>query len=257
MTGPLGYIPDAQDARDWRFAESKILSAAPLTGADSYDYRAYDIEKVQLAGSCVGHSVAAAAYLAMAIARMPIAFPSALLPYTGARLIGDPPKQPGEPKLTDWGCGPRFAMLFSREHGLVAEARWPETPANINAVPPLDVWQEGECAQLIAFERIPDGDGAADAMKAAGRRGHCPWFGMIVDEKFDQIGREVYASPGGKQRGGHAMVVVGYSAILDAFLVRNTWGRNFADGGYVWIAASFMNRHTFDKWVVTAAPEVR
>ncbi|HVJ94875.1 MAG TPA: C1 family peptidase [Labilithrix sp.] len=253
----LGYIPDAPDDRDRRFGASPILASPPLTGAASYDYRHLDSPRVQLGNSCVGQSIAAAAYLAMRIAGTPITFPSALLPYTGARLIGDPPKLPGEAKLSDWGCSPRYAMLFAREHGMVAEERWRESSDTINAVPPLDVWQEGECAQLESFYRIPDGAGSSDAIREALRRGYCPFFGMQIDERYDQIGSRVYDAPGGKQRGGHCQVLVGWIDVLGAFVVRNSWGRGFGDEGYAYVSASFIDHYSTDKWVIRALPEVR
>jgi hypothetical protein len=248
----LGYIPDAPDDRDRRFGASPILASPPLTGAASYDYRHLDSPRVQLGNSCVGQSIAAAAYLAMKIAGTPITFPSALLPYTGARLL-DAPKQP----LFDAGCRPRLAMLYAREHGMVAEERWRESFDSIDAVPPLDVWEEGECAKLESFYRIPDGAGAADGMREALRRGHCPIFGMTVDDRYSQIGSRVYDSPGGTQHGGHMQCVVGWVEALDAFVIRNSWGPAFGEGGYAYIASSFMERFTYDKWVISAAREVR
>lgn len=251
----LGYLPDAPDARDWAFGESKLMTARPLSSAASFDYRSHDVARHQVGNSCVGQSLAAAAYLAMAIAGTPIQFPSALAIYSGARLLDDQAK-PGAPRLSDWGCRPRSAMTFARDHGLVAESRWPETLAAMNAVPPLDVWQEGASATIEAFYRIQSGPGAADGMREALRRGYCPMFGMIVDSKYDQIGGGIYDSPGGTKHGGHAQVVIGFSAVLDAFIVRNTWGRAFGVNGYAWIAAGYMSQYATDIWVVTAAPPV-
>jgi len=247
----LGYVPDVPDHRDYLFGASPIISSQPLTGAASYDYRHLDSPRVQLGNSCVGHSLAAAAYLAMKIAGTPITFPSALLPYTGARLLD------AKAPLIDMGCRPRLAMLFIREHGMVAEERWREAFDTIDSVPPLDVWQEGECAKLESFYRIPDGPGASDAMREALRRGYCPVFGMMVDSKYDQIGSRVYDSPGGTQRGGHMQCAVGWIDVLQAFVVRGTWGPSFGDGGYTYVSASFMDHYSFDKWVLKACPEVR
>lgn len=246
-----GHIPDVPDAKDWRFADSKILTFRRLASTDSVDYTAYlDAVQNQLGGSCVGQSIASAAYLLGGISGSPIARPSALFPYTIARLL----MLPGS-ALVDAGCSPRAAMLGLRERGLVAADRWPETAETLNEVPPFDAFREGENATIEAFYRIDDDAGAADALRAALARGYCPIFGMVVDSKYEQTGGEVYATPGGEALGGHCQVVIGYSNVLRAFRILNSWGPTFGDGGFSWIAEDFMAKRTFDKWVLQVAPE--
>lgn len=251
MTLLLGCVPDAPDARDLHFDDSPILGTSPIGVGDSFDYRASDTRRVQLFPSCVGHAVAGSSALCMAIAGYPIDFPSPAWIWSGSRLRGRP-KFP----LRIEGCSIRNAFLHASEWGLIAESRWPESDATATAVPPLDTWREGECAKLEAYYRIPDGAGKADRIRAALARGRCPVFGMFVDEAFEQLGSSIYRAPAGSSRGGHAMVIVGYSAVLDAFLVRNTWGSGWGDDGYGWLDASFVERSTFDVWVVEIAPEV-
>lgn len=248
----LGCVPDAPDSRDLQFAGSPLLSAPPLSGAASFDYRWCDSPRRQAYNSCVGHACAGSAALAMAIAGTPIRFPSPAFTWAGSRLLG----MPGQP-LADRGCSIRHAFKWLHERGMVTETRWPETVEAVTSIPPLDAWQEGECARVEAYYRIEDGAGSPDAIRAALARGHCPVFAMHVDQRFEQIGRAVYDGYGGKLLGGHAMVFVGYSAALDAFLVRNTWGRSWGDDGYCWIAASFVALSTFDRWVIQVVPEVR
>lgn len=247
----LGWLPDPPDARD-RDASPLLASLPTVIGSDDVDWRAFDSPRVQIANSCVGHAIAASAALCMAIAGTPIAFPSALYAYAGARLLAQP-KRP----LLDEGSIARLAMLWGRDRGLVAEERWPETQANVNAVPPLDSWQAGEGARVTDFARIAEGRGAAESVRAALRRGFCPVFAMVVDTKYEAIGRGVYDGPDGGIIGGHMQCVVGTSSTLDALLVRNTWGTWFGDGGYAWISAACFDRVARDIWVVRSAPEVR
>jgi hypothetical protein len=61
-------------------------------------------------------------------------------------------------------------------------------------------------------------------------------IGMIVDDVFSQLGGEqIYNRPAGPSRGGHAMVVVGYSDSRHAFKVINSWGTNWGNNGFGWI----------------------
>lgn len=249
---PLGYIIDRPDHRDWRFEDSKILAARPLSSATSIDHSSHlDAVPSQLGNSCVGWSISSAAFLAASIAGRPIARPSALFAYTIARLI-DAPKRP----LVDHGSRFRLAMFGLRERGLVAADRWPETAANLDAVPPLDAFQEGEAAQLEAFYRIDDEGDVAGGLRHALARGYCPLFGMAVDTRYEQIGAsDVYDEPGGAVLGNHAQVVIGYSDVLNAFKVLNSWGPSWGDEGFAWIAAELMGRISFDKWVISVTPE--
>lgn len=242
-----GHVPDLPDDRDWSFAKA----SRPVSVSGSVDHaRHLDAVQNQLGGSCVGQSIASAAYLTAAIAGVPIARPSALFPYTIARLL-DAPNQ----ELVDIGCRPRVAMLGARERGLIALERWPETAENLDAVPPLDAFQEGECARIEAFYRIDEGGDVVEGLRHALVRGYCPIFGMSVDTSYEGIGGRIYIEASGAVLGNHAQVVVGYHEPTNAFRVLNSWGRSFGDGGFSWIAASFMATRTFDRWVIQVTPE--
>lgn len=185
-----------------------------------------------------------------------IGSPSPLVPYTQARLLGEQHiiRTPDEPRLVDWGCGVRWGMKGIRDVGLVPEDLWPETEANLNAVPDLASFKAGESATIKSFHRISDDGQASAEIIAAGRRGYAPIVCMMVDQKFVDIGREVYDGPGGDQLGGHALVVVAYSAVLGAFAFDNWWGDDFGDEGFVWISEAVVNSLTYDKWVIESAP---
>jgi Papain family cysteine protease len=59
---------------------------------------------------------------------------------------------------------------------------------------------------------------------------------MIVDREFMQLrGTDVYTQFVGPQLGGHAMVVMGYSDVKQAFKVFNSWGTAWGDHGFGWI----------------------
>lgn len=63
--------------------------------------------------------------------------------------------------------------------------------------------------------------------------------GAQVSEEFIQDGFRKGADyewkEKGKPSGGHAMLVVGYDNTKEAFRVINSWGKNWGDGGYVWV----------------------
>jgi len=62
-------------------------------------------------------------------------------------------------------------------------------------------------------------------------------IGMMVDEGFLRLrGNYIYSGPSGNNKGGHAMVVVGYDDTRQAFKVLNSWGTAWGDNGYGWIS---------------------
>jgi C1A family cysteine protease len=60
--------------------------------------------------------------------------------------------------------------------------------------------------------------------------------------------------PGEKVLGGHAVVAIGYKLIRRQlyFECRNSWGPDWADGGYFWLPASYATSHSLarDFWVI-------
>jgi hypothetical protein len=68
-------------------------------------------------------------------------------------------------------------------------------------------------------------------------------IGMMVDEGFQRLrGNFIYSGPSGMEKGGHAMVVVGYDDSRQAFKVLNSWGREWGENGYGWISYSAFKR---------------
>lgn len=62
--------------------------------------------------------------------------------------------------------------------------------------------------------------------------------GMTVLRNFYDLKNAVYWHPelgNTTPAGGHAMVVVGYDDRKSAFRLMNSWGKNWGDGGYIWV----------------------
>lgn len=62
-----------------------------------------------------------------------------------------------------------------------------------------------------------------------------------------------------KPEGGHAMVVAGYVVLPHAtyFLLHNSWGKNWGDGGYAWIHETTLEKHLNEALVIDAEPVLR
>jgi C1A family cysteine protease len=67
--------------------------------------------------------------------------------------------------------------------------------------------------------------------------------GALIDEGFYKAKRgHIWKNSRGKQMGGHAFVLVGFDERKQAFKLINSWGSNWADGGFGWIDYAWFPR---------------
>lgn len=139
------------------------------------------------------------------------------------------------------------------EHGICEEAIYPYTTTELS-YPPSDIASENaQLHRVLRAQQIPlKSDGSQYDNILANHRlltsalseGHAIGFSLKV---YDDFGK----APGGfihlptpsddDEPGYHAMVIVGYSEAQKCYIVRNSWGEEFGDGGYCYIAAVYVD----------------
>lgn len=271
------HLPEEHDDRDRLFHTGAMATLPHHPGVKvdaegNWSFLEHVTFRVQAYSSCVGWDLAQQVELADKIdasvtGRAPLPFTAPLFNYDGSRLLGEKNlvRKPGEGLLQDWGCSCRYARMSARDNGMVREDAWSEQEHDANEIPPADIFQRAGVARLKDFYRIPDGPTAksigapppTEQIDAAALRGHPPGGCMIVDEKYGEIGRELYSSPGGKVQGGHAQTLVAKQRIRGrvAYGALSTWGTDVGDGGIFWIDAEFINRFWYDIWATRAVPK--
>lgn len=252
IRGDDGLILQAHSSDAALFHASAVAAAAPLTTADSIDHSdRLDAVQSQRGGTCVGYAESSALFLGAQLAGTPIRRPSPTLIVAMAQLKANP----GQP-IDCYGCQPTIAAENLADRGVVAVDEWPETTETLVTIPAEEIWARAEGATAQGVYRVPNGtdESIVEGMKQALRRGLCPPFGMMVDDKYAQIGSGIYDGRGGTELGLHMQVVVGWSAIMQAFKVLNSWGTTFGAGGFAWISAQVMARLTFDRLVIPVVP---
>ena len=70
---------------------------------------------------------------------------------------------------------------------------------------------------------------------AVHKYGFC-WVGMDISENWMNVGADGRIMDGGKQIGGHAVVVVGYSRKCGLIKILNSWGPNWGAGGFCYLS---------------------
>lgn len=234
----LGFIPDDDEIVSAQLVAypAHALVGEPFGQPSAISYRAL-VDLIPNQGgtsSCVGHAFATSLYLRSVLAGHPIARPSATAIYALPRMLQVGPDAP----LFDGGTSPSLAIEAMKEYGIVSEERWPFDASRINEKLPLDVFHAGADALLGQHYRIANTSAAPSMTRQALAKGYIPTFAMSVDAAFMAwMGRAVYRGPDGASKGWHMQAIVGYAD--EFFEVAGSWGRDWADDGFVRIHESF------------------
>ena len=92
-----------------------------------------------------------------------------------------------------------------------------------------------------------------DDVEALLNAGHVPVLGISTTDAFFAPAPPWIISPAGPIRGLHAVAAVGIGTTYTArrFLIRNSWGTEWADAGHAWLDDAFMIQHLRDVLVLT------
>ena len=250
MARQFGAIPDDPDLAeaDARSRHVALLLGRVRSAPASIDL-SHHLDTVldqENSGSCVGHWFSNAIYLTGQAQGRPVPRPSRRWSYAVARLR----EQRGV--LIDDGCRPRDCVMGALEHGIVAEERFPWDVATVNELPPFDLDVAGSDALFTGFYKV-DGDVPA-LLRLALASGHVPGFAMQVHEDFGDLGAfDLYDTPRGTLLGRHMVTVIGTRP--GAFRILNSWGTDWADGGFGWLSERFVaSAFVGDRYVVVSAP---
>ena len=199
-------------------------------------------------GDCVADSTTAGLELMEIRNRLPFIKKSRLFLYYNARL------QTGDEGRDD-GTFIRLAYSTLTSLGTCTEATWPYDPTQVFTRPSWASYQEAYPNKTTSYYRIDATGGSAlvDAIKLALQTQHPVTFGMIVDQDYMAVAQDgLIDMPKSKRagEGGHAQLIVGYDDRLQRWIVRNSWGTDWADNGYCYVPFSYLDASgANDFWV--------
>ncbi len=136
------------------------------------------------------------------------------------------------------GCGPSLGVSCREPDAGEVSAADARADVDITRVTRLDETDMDELKEVLA-------------------KGRDVWFSMFVDRRFESLERgAVVRDLDYVRRSGHAMVLAGYQTEPDGtyFLVHNSWGRDWGDGGYAWIHERTLARNVIGAFLVDARP---
>jgi hypothetical protein len=127
------------------------------------------------------------------------------------------------------------ALNILRRDGIASLRDFPYDETACSATPSASVKQRSREFSIADWRRVNVQDEVEIKTQLAS--GFPVLIGMMVDDLFSRLtGNQIYSRPGGVGRGGHAMVVVGYSESRSAFKVINSWGTDWGANGFGWVS---------------------
>lgn len=248
--------PDSVDLRDWEYQPP--VSSAPLDVRYPPDVR--PILDQGLTSACTGYALAVVIeYLLVRAGRHVEAISPHML-YSMARRYDEwAENDEDDGPEADSGSSLRGALKGWLRHGASNARLWPkmEMPAP-RAKASEDWWTDAIKRPLGAYYRIDprslrDMHVAIDQVGAlyASAFTHAGWEELLREEAIprpqDPGDLPVIRRRSGSPDGGHAFAIVGYTR--DGFIVHNSWGSEWGDGGLAVLAYSDWLENAMDCWV--------
>lgn len=249
-----GCLGKSEDPRDYRFSAPRAWDGTYVDLSGGFPESPYDQGAL---GSCVSNGVVAAVdYARVKQGLAPLARGSRLFVYYQGRV------RAGFPITEDTGLEIRDGFTVLAKDGAPREAVWPYDTSRFAIRPPDAAYTEALEDQAVAYGSVRQA--GIDAAIAAG---YPVVFGFDVYESFesDAVARTgIMPVPASYERalGGHCVVAVstarsgadipGAVPTLKYRRCRNSWGTDWADGGYFWMPTVVMDsKHATDFWAVT------
>lgn len=238
------WKPDKLDFRDHVYAKK----AGPLPKkVDLRKIYAKVYNQGQL-GSCTANSISMAFdFNRIGEGQKPIT-PSRLFIYYNERAMEGTISQ-------DAGAEIRNGIKSVAKTGVCSEKIWPYAVRKYKTKPPTKAFNDATNNTLKEYLRLDNTKLAV--LKSCLAEGFGFVFGFAVYESFES---DVVAKTGmmpmpkktEKNFGGHAVFCVGYDDSKQRFIVRNSWGPSWGDGGHFYMPYAYVTNNSLcdDFWTL-------
>ncbi len=239
-TSRFGWIPDLPDVRDHLFAAPMATIGALPASVDLRKYCPATVYDQGRIGSCTANAIAGAFEFDLLKQSLADFMPSRLFIYYNERATEGHVH-------TDSGAMLRDGIKTVAKLGVCSEDAWPydDTPpavdggpwpkgAHAGKKPPRTCYTSAKGNEALAYQRVVR---SLAQFKGCLASGYPFVFGFTVYDSFETqevASTGVVPMPTSTESvlGGHAVLAVGYDDATSRFLVRNSWGPGWGQGGY-------------------------
>ena len=247
--------PSPPDQRDIPYVP-KIL---PHQYASSIDLmpNVYEVEDQGSIGSCVANGVASQCEWLAKLAGAPQDL-SRLFLYTATLEFED--------RTGEEGLAPRDAYSVAHKYGICAEAAYPYDISKAGVNPPESAYQAANATKMRRYEsvvsntriqQVYEPEDRINIVMAALNEGMPVGIAMTVTDSISHMkgpwqtqDYTGFAASGAQSIGGHYVVIIGYDDSVGRFLVQNSWGTAWGDGGFGGFPYSIVSEPFFEAWLV-------
>lgn len=243
----FGWLPDLPDQRDYLYsAPVRHMQALPT----QVDLRkgcppVYDQSEL---GSCTANGIAAALQFDEMKQNEPSPFaPSRLFIYYNERVIEHTVN-------SDSGARIRDGIKSVATTGYCSETCWPYDIKKFTQHPPDACYQEAKKYHAMTYQRVIQN---LTQMKAclASETPFVAGFSVyqsIYNDDVQKTGDIPMPQQGEDLLGGHCILIVGYDDARQVFILRNSWGESWGDGGYGTLPYAYLSSASLasDFWVI-------
>lgn len=244
-----GWVPDFPDHRDFLYAApTPYLRNLPakVSLRSKCPRKVYDQGQL---GSCTGNAIAAAIEFDLMKQKQKVFTPSRLFIYYNERAMEHSINQ-------DSGAQIRDGIKSVATLGACPEIEWPYDITKFSDKPPAKCYADAKKDVVKLYQRLVQD---LNTMKGCLAEGYPFVFGFSVYTSFEgeEVARTgVLNMPSTREKllGGHAVLGVGYDDATRMFLVRNSWGKDWGDGGYFYMPYSYLTDDNLasDFWTIRA-----
>lgn len=145
----------------------------------------------------------------------------------------------------DCGCTMPLVMAATLGYGACREELWPFDKSQLTVRPTQECYNDAGEYEAISFARITPGDNVRAAVAAGLPVIFGAWFPGSMYDAAASTGVMPGPAEQKEQPGsGHCMVIVGYDHPAQQWIVRNSWGAQWGDKGYLRIPYASMNAYS-------------
>lgn len=161
-------------------------------------------------------------------------------------------------QINEYGCyggsNLREALNLMQRSGVAPMTSFPYDPNDCSKTPDMTVKADAKRYTISSWKRV---DFANEGlMKTLLVKGKPVVIGFTTDSWFRRLDEgDVYRVASHVNVGGHAVVVVGYDDRRGAYKILNSWGENWGDHGYGWIAYELFDDIVHEAYVIEPREE--
>lgn len=143
------------------------------------------------------------------------------------------------------------ALNLLRSKGALSWADMPYLSDNITQYPSAQQLQKARRFRIAYWRQV----NVADVMeiKSHVHAGYPVMTGMLIDQSFYHLKKEIWSTFDGTSKVGHAVVIVGFDDSKHAFKVMNSWGKDWSEDGYGWITYRHFRKAAREAYVAKDA----